>query len=750
MVNTLFGKSKLSGKLAFVFLTLLTIILLLNLFHFRTLKITTEHQQFITHSFQQLLLLKQLESTVHHQIQDTLEIFVRGDRNFDKFEEQKEKVLALFLEAQTFITTNREHELRQADEELKILEDLEADYILLTKRIKTLLKQQIAGGNINSANKIIEIIEEGFDGNFQNFLAEASEKEKQEIEEINEKIRKNLEGEAFIAWVLIVISLGFSLNAYNNLKSSAVSRSELEEINQTLQKEVSQKVNAESQAQDQRKNLYNILDSLPMAFHLQAPDYSVPFANKVFRDRFGSSLEKPCYQLMHNRSEPCEVCTTFKVFDHKKNETSVWDAQDGKTYLTVCTPFTDMDGSSLVMEMALDITEQENAKRQAEIAMIEAEKANHAKSDFLARMSHELRTPLNSILGFSQLLLMDQMNTLQPIQKENVNRILNGGQHLLELINEVLDLSKIESGSSNLNIENVSLLYLVQEVHELVEPMAAKDNISIQSSLEGDQDILVLADRVRLKQVLLNLTSNALKYNKSNGKVSIFCHQLQDAQIKISISDTGLGISEKDLKIIFEPFQRIQSSSQNIEGTGIGLSISKQLIKAMNGSIEVESELDRGSCFNIILPAGEGKDNSYNPAQLIEPIIQKSRPKTGKNYKILYIEDNLANMELVGCALFRSDIKFLQAPDARLGIDIAKAHKPDLILMDINLPGMDGYEALKIIRQDPTIGKTPIFALSANSMESDVLNGLKSGFDEYIPKPIRISDFVEKVNGVLR
>jgi len=322
-MKTLFEKSKLTGKLAFVFLTLFTLILLLNFYHFRTLKINADHQQYTTHSFQQLLLLKQLESTIHHQIQDILEVVVRGDGNFEEFEGQKEKALALFTKARNFSANNKAFETGRAEEELKTLRNLEKDYTILTRQIENLIRQHIAEGKIISKSKLNEIIEEGFDNRFQNFLAEAFEKEKQEIFEINEETKNNYERENFLAWGLIIASLCFSIIAYRYLKSTTVSKNELKRINQTLQKEITQKMKAESLAQHERQNLYNILDSLPMAFHLQAPDYSVPFANKVFRERFGAALEKPCYELMHGRSKPCEVCTTFKVFDHKKNETSV-------------------------------------------------------------------------------------------------------------------------------------------------------------------------------------------------------------------------------------------------------------------------------------------------------------------------------------------------------------------------------------------------------------------------------------------
>ncbi|MEK9628106.1 MAG: ATP-binding protein [Nitrospinota bacterium] len=750
MISKFWKNSKLTGQLGLVFITLFSVILILSYFNFRTLEITSLHQKQMSHSLKQLLMLRKLESTIHNQLQEALKLIVREDGNFEEFDSITDRVKAVFLEAQYFLKNNPEYEAGIASEELAALQELEKDYSKLTTQLKNLAKNSAALPNSEKLSKINNLIEEEFDRKIQVFISEAAFNETKELEEIKTRDAKKNEKEFIIAWSLIGLSLAFSFFAYKKLLSSVVSKKELEKINQALEKEIIKKEDIEAQAKSERQNLYNMLDSLPMAFHLQAPDYSVPFANKVFRERFGTNLKKPCYDLMHDRSTPCEVCTTFKVFDHNKNETAVWDAADGKTYLTVCTPFKDIDGSPLVMEMALDITEQEKAKREAEAAMAQAKKANEAKSEFLARMSHELRTPLNSILGFSQLLLMDQMNSLQPLQKENVDRIVKGGQHLLELINEVLDLSKIESGSSHLNSENVSLRYLTNEICEIIEPMAANYNIKVKSTLEGNNDLIVYADRIRLKQVLLNLASNAIKYNKTNGEILITCLRFNEDKIKISISDTGIGISEKDLERIFEPFQRVQPSGTEIEGTGIGLSISKQLLKTMRGSIEVESEPGKGSCFNITIPAAEGELDTFNPAKIIEPVVLKNRIKTGKDYKILYIEDNLANMEMVGCALFRPNIQFLQAPDARLGIDIAKAHKPDLILMDINLPGMDGYEALRIIRQDPDIGWTPVFAMSANCMEKDIVNGLANGFDEYIPKPIKIPEFVEKVDSVLK
>jgi signal transduction histidine kinase/CheY-like chemotaxis protein/HAMP domain-containing protein len=540
----------------------------------------------------------------------------------------------------------------------------------------------------------------------------------------------------------------FFNNMVNDLQETTVSRDALETANQALLIKIAEKEEAEKKVYLERQNLYNMLDSLPMAFHLQAPDYTVPFANKVFRELFGDPQKRKCYDLMHQRMQPCEVCEPFRVFDHKKNETSIWQSQNNRTYITVCTPFTDIDGSPLVMEMALDITEQETAKKEAIQAREVAEKASKAKSHFLTNMSHELRTPMNAILGFGQLLDIDQENPLNPIQRNQVEHILKAGKHLLELINDVLDLSRIESGHISLSIEEFRTTTLISEVFELLQPLLIEKNLSFKVLPQKTSGLSVIADRVRLKQVLLNIVSNAIKYNRPGGSVSITIRKLADKKILISVQDTGIGISPENLGEIFKPFQRIESNIAIVEGTGIGLTISRRLVELMNCSLEAQSEEGKGSCFSITLPEGKGRLPLEEAEFVAKPDSAHSKNREN-NLQILYIEDNPANMDLVAAILFRHDLKLLQAPDANLGIELAKAHKPDLILMDINLPGMDGYEALKVIRTEPSLASVPVIALSAHSMESDIKKGLSAGFNDYICKPIQVAPFLKKVNHFL-
>jgi len=355
---------------------------------------------------------------------------------------------------------------------------------------------------------------------------------------------------------------------------------------------------------------------------------------------------------------------------------------------------------------------------------------------------------MNAILGFSQLLIMDQENPLKSLQKNNAQHILKAGQHLLELINEVLDLSKVESGHVSISIEDIHLNSLISEVRDLTQPMLDEKNLDFKSAPPETPEITVLADRVRLKQVLLNLMSNAIKYTRPGGNVSVTCKKLDDHKIAINIHDTGIGIKPENLEKIFNPFQRIDAKNKSTEGSGIGLTLSRKLTQLMNGSLNAQSELGKGSCFSIILPEGKRLSSLKELQPLVEEELTGSKIE-GNGFKVLYIEDNHANMELVASILFRHNLKLLQAPDARLGIELAKAHKPDLILMDIELPGMSGYEALKIIRNYPLLDPVPVIALSANSMESDIKKGLSAGFTDYISKPIQIASFLKKVNQYL-
>lgn len=388
------------------------------------------------------------------------------------------------------------------------------------------------------------------------------------------------------------------------------------------------------------------------------------------------------------------------------------------------------------------------AKREQALvkALEEAESANNAKSEFLSRMSHELRTPLNAIMGFSQLLEINQENPLTPEQTEYVQEILYAGQHLLELINEVLDLARIESGRIELSLEPVEVSQLVDECIALLQPLVAEHHIKL--SLDIDTTAAVQADRLRLRQVLLNLLSNAIKYNHTGGSVQITCRPAHEGIARIMVGDSGRGIAVTALPRLFRVFERIESAYSSIEGTGIGLALSKRLVEAMDGVIGVESVVGEGSVFWVELPAAEVVRDC--PASVTSGTDAGQNSYT-KMRTLLYIEDNPANLRLVQKIIAtRTGLKMLDAHTAELGLEIAKIQHPDLILLDINLPGMDGFEALRCLHNDPAISAIPVVAVSANAMERDIEKGMAAGFADYLTKPLDVPKLLALLDTLLK
>ncbi len=386
-----------------------------------------------------------------------------------------------------------------------------------------------------------------------------------------------------------------------------------------------------------------------------------------------------------------------------------------------------------------------------ERAMATAEKASQAKSTFLSSMSHELRTPLNAILGFAQMLEIGTSPlTLQ--QKRNVDQILKAGWYLLDLINEILDLSMIESGNVMLSQEPVALASLLLECRAMIEPQAHKRGITLHFP-NLDRGVFVSADRTRFKQVLLNLLLNAIKYNRPHGSVTIECDLVRPDTLRFGVRDTGAGMALEQMAHLFQPFNRLGKETGVEEGTGIGLVVTKRLVELMGGSIGVESVVDVGTLFWIELHASAAPQfTASDPMHISGPqrAIKGFDNDGAATRALLYVEDNPANLELVAqLVAMRSDLRLISATDGSVGVEFARSLQPDVILMDINLPGISGIQALQILQGDVLTKHIPVIALSANAMPSDIEHGLQLGFFHYLTKPIRVRDFLNTLDSAL-
>jgi signal transduction histidine kinase/ActR/RegA family two-component response regulator len=389
----------------------------------------------------------------------------------------------------------------------------------------------------------------------------------------------------------------------------------------------------------------------------------------------------------------------------------------------------------------------EASNRELAQARKEAERANEAKSEFLSSMSHELRTPLNAILGFGQILASETLPQTAAQKKEFINHILKGGRHLLALINEILDLARIESGSVALSLEPASVSELLMECQMLTEPLASERGIRMV--FPPDTGICVIADRTRLKQVLLNLLSNAIKYNRDGGAVVVAYEVGNSQRVRISVQDTGPGLRPEQIEALFQPFNRLGQESGPIEGTGIGLVVTKKLMELMGGTIAVTSAVGTGSVFSIELALAAPLAVAREAVHL-EALVGDGVEAGDATPTLLYVEDNPANLKLVEeMVRFRSGVRLLSAPDARLGIELARAHLPRVILMDIHLPGMSGDDALKILREDHRTAHIPVIAITANAMPRDIARGLAAGYYRYLTKPLVLDAFTEALDSAL-
>jgi len=434
-------------------------------------------------------------------------------------------------------------------------------------------------------------------------------------------------------------------------------------------------------------------------------------------------------------------------------------ARDGKETIVSynATTFHDRDRKLQgVFAAARDVTERKQFEHtlqennvELESAKAAAEKANLAKSEFLSNMSHELRTPLNAVLGFAQLMASD---TPPPssAQKLSIDQILQAGWYLLRLINEILDLAMIESGKVTMSQESMSLTEVLKNCQAMIEPQAHQRGIQMTFP-HFDNPFYVHADRTRVQQVMINLLSNAIKYNQAGGAVVVECVMRGEGRVRVSVRDTGAGLAPEQLAQLFQPFNRLGQESGSEEGTGIGLVVTKRLVELMGGIIGVESTVGTGSEFWVELAASSTPELALggpSESDTAEDHIAKQASQSKRT--LLYVEDNPANLTLVEQLIARrSDLKLLTAIDGHLGIQLARAYQPDVILMDINLPGISGFGALEILRKDPATAHIPVMALSANAVPRDIERGLEAGFFRYLTKPIKVREFMDTLDVAL-
>lgn len=395
---------------------------------------------------------------------------------------------------------------------------------------------------------------------------------------------------------------------------------------------------------------------------------------------------------------------------------------------------------------ALDLVDARTAELRQLVGDLEqaraiAASANQAKSQFVSRMSHELRTPLNAVLGFAQIL---ELGEHTPDDREAVEMILKGGNHLLELINELLDISRMEAGDLALSPEPVYVVDTLREALDLVRPIAAEAGLTLTEDRQSGCQVYVMADTQRLKQILLNLLSNAIKYNRPGGSVTLACRRPSPTRLRIAVTDTGIGIPAEKLGLLFVPFERLGAERTTVEGAGIGLALSLRLAEAMGGTISVDSVAGEGSTFWVELPIVEGPVERY---ERLDGSSDAEAPPATTRRSLLYIEDNLANLKLIERLLGnRTDLEILPAMQGRIGLGLARDHHPALILLDLHLPDMDGYEVLHELRDDPATASIPVIVVSADATHGQIQRLLAAGAAAYLTKPLDVRELLRLVD----
>jgi len=517
-------------------------------------------------------------------------------------------------------------------------------------------------------------------------------------------------------------------------------------------RDVTDRRQIEREAQRANAYLVSAVDAIQDAFALYDEDDRVVLVNSACRQLLGSALGSAIIGRRFDELLPEALAAGVFDFSDDSRDTLLarWLAYHGAPvgtldvrtgrgrYLRVVERKTPEHGTvSLMMDVTDDVL------REAELRT-----ASAAKSEFLSSMSHELRTPLNAVLGFAQLLERDRKQPLSERQKERLQHVVRGGEHLLHLIDDVLDLSRIEAGRVTISCEPVGLPEVLAEVATTLEPMAARAQIRLEVAAVPADLPHVVADRTRLAQILMNFGSNAIKYGKPGGHAT-FEVTGADPSLRITVIDDGIGIPADKRSKLFEPFQRAGQETGPIEGTGIGLVISKRLAGLMNGSVGFSSEAGKGSRFWVEVPADRAPiadpSRTANPATVISPLAAG-----GARHKVVYVEDNPSNIAFM--REFIDDlasVELLTAPTAEIGLPLIRAHRPAVVIMDINLPGMSGFDAAKQLHEWPETTGIPIVGLSAAALVKDTARGKDAGFYRYLTKPVKVAELTAVLEELL-
>ena len=460
----------------------------------------------------------------------------------------------------------------------------------------------------------------------------------------------------------------------------------------------------------------------------------------------------PSYESFVSLVEPADRARVEEVVQRAVDERSSFRHEyaitrpDGtKRVIEAYGELVECDSVVKLVGTAQDVTERREV--EAELARREEiEREHRARSEFLSRISHELRTPLNAILGFAQVLELDG---LAPKQKESVRQILKGGDHLLELINEVLEISRLQAGNMTISLEPVLVEAVVAEAITLVKPLAKDLNVTLVNRVGAAREHYVVADKQRLKQVLLNLLSNAIKYNREGGSVTVSLEEPRTGRNLILVTDTGMGIAQEKLDQVFVPFDRLGAEHSGVEGTGLGLTLSRLLVEAMKGTLDVESEPYIGSTFTV------GLESTSAPSEATRPAAAESHytvgPEAGgATATIVYVEDNLSNLRLVERLLEpEGGVALIPAMEGNLALELVRQHRPDLVLLDLHLPGIDGEAVLRELKADPAVRHIPVIVISADATASRIERVLAAGADEFLTKPLDIKRFLLVLNARL-